>query len=1152
MRAVLVATALLPALTAAQARISAVEEEGGTVLGRVCRDLDGDGACGEGEPGIAGARILLDGGQVAIADSDGRYHLLNVPGRIAEPGRSAYGGHIVALESAPGEPRLRRSFELAPGGAVRVDLAVPAPREVAAVPLRPADRAAPEAPRLEAAALVWILSGRAPPGSSMEVDGKPARVEPDGTWFAAVRLHPHANGFGLAVAEPDGRLSLHHQVIHWAPRQEGGDLVVPEPPVLLATVALPRGGEARGRDLVLRGVVAEGVRLAIAGEPVRPSPSGAFETAVPFPTGEGTLSVEARQDGRASSASPRIRFERIGGALAAIADLELSAGPSGTRLAGRGAVAGRGVLGPFEGAAGVDLDDRDRSLSDLLRPRDPLAAEHQLSPARSVPTAGDDAAADDANAPRGRIYAHVTAPGGRLDLGAYRPGLTGQELGRYDRSLFGGKIQGRGDAGPVWLEGTFFGAVLEGDSGQTGPPVPAHDVLPATGGSLYYLSHGEVVAGSEALRVEWRDRLTALAVDQRALVRGADYEIDYLSGRVLLARPLASAAGPASVTTGDPLSAAQATLLADYSHAAQAGREDVAGGRAAAGIGPFRIQGAYASEDRAGPGYSLASASAALDLGTPFLLRAEAARSRGAAFAQAGAGFSGSSDGGVVHAGPDPAALPQGDRDAWHLEGHGEAGGARYAAWWRERPRGYSDSSHLETQDALERGASARWAGGGVEVSALYAEVHGADPRDPAGLGALAQREVRGRAAYALSDVTFTAEALGSEATASGQDGSQTSAGIRADWRTSPGLTLGAAYHQSLARQGSGPAAVDSTYGGLDARLSGKEGSLSAQAGWGPGLGPRLLVGGERSGPGELTYGTFSVDPDAPSLVRESVSAFGVRRTEGSAEIFSEEQFARDALGIRASRVSGVALEVLPGLRLSARAEAGDRLLLDGSTASRRALGGTAAWIGRALRLAGRGEVREDGGLRQTVAGATAEWRATERLRLSGLGTWTRTLGDPSASSLDAVVGCAWRGEKVLLLAKVAAVSDRRPGGAARDAGLASLAATLDISRAVAVGLGASYGANRFAGARQDLAAGSVRATVRIAGPLDAAAEYARRQLLRGTSPGWLDAGRLEAGWALGGGRLALGYNLFGFSGTGVDPAGDDRGRAYLRAELVY
>jgi hypothetical protein len=33
---------------------------------------------------------------------------------------------------------------------------------------------------------------------------------------------------------------------------------------------------------------------------------------------------------------------------------------------------------------------------------------------------------------------------------------------------------------------------------------------------------------------------------------------------------------------------------------------------------------------------------------------------------------------------------------------------------------------------------------------------------------------------------------------------------------------------------------------------------------------------------------------------------------------------------------------------------------------------------------------------------------------------------------------------------------------------------------------------------------------------------------------------------------VALGYNLFGFAGTGVDPADETRGRVYLRAELVY
>jgi hypothetical protein len=1149
----LAALALLPTLAeaqAAQVRISPVEDVGGTVVGRVCEDRDGDGRCSEDEPGVAGARVILEGGQVAQTDSDGRFHFLEVPARLLLPGRAAYGGHVVAVEGAPGEPRVRRHFELAPGGTARVDLALP-PAAVAAPPrLEPPIRSRPAGGRRNGQALAWILSGSVAPGSAVEVNGAPARVDDSGIWSAEVALEPRENGFGVVVVEPGGRLALYHLVVHLVPRRDGGDLVVPRAPELLAAVGLPPPGQAaKGLALTLRGTVSPGVSLKVGEAEVRPGPAGAFQTRAAIPPGESALSFEARRGTERVATIGKLRFEREGGAVAGLADLELSVG-SKALLTGRAALSARGVWKGIEGEAGIDVDDRDRQLAALLHPRDPGALEHQLSVERSFPTVGDEAVADDANAARGRIHARLSAPGFDLRAGAARPGMTGQELGRYDRALFGLKVSGEGGAGPLRLEGSVFGASPRADPGQVAPPRPAHDELSATGGSLFYLRRGDVVAGTEALRLEWRDPLTGLAVDQRALRRGIDYEIDYPSGRILLARPLPTAGGPPALATGDPFLAPRAVLLADYSFAADWGRDDAFGAKGAAAAGPLRLEAGVAGEDRSVGAYRLGTAGARLAIAPQLSVDLQLARSEGAAFAGPAPGFSRSLDGGISFAAP---VAPGSGANALHVAARGEAPGASYEAWWRERQKGFSDSSHLEALDARERGARAAWAGGGLELSGLYAERRGADPRDPAGMAPADDREIRARASYGLGEVRLTAEALESRVETPESRGEQASAGLRADWRLHPWLSLDASHHQSLWREGTGPAAEASTFSAVGAQMTLPEGALGVRGGWGPDLGPRVLFSGERTGEGETTYATFHLDPDAPDALRESVSAMGARQRQGGAELFTEEQFGRDPFGVRASRVAGASVEVARGVRLTASAETGKRLRLDGTEVARGAGGAGASLLVGPVRLALRGEMRKEGDDRQAFAGAAAEWRASPSLVVSGRGSWARTLAAAGDALLaSAVLGCAWRGEGLSLLGKVAAIAEQRPGSARRDTGLASLAGAIDLTRQIVLGLGAHLGLTRLLGGKEDLASGSARVGWRVGGPVDASFEYARRQALAGAQPDEVHAARLEAGWALGEGRVALGYNLFGFAGTGVDPADEARGRVYLRAELVY
>jgi hypothetical protein len=116
---------------------------------------------------------------------------------------------------------------------------------------------------------------------------------------------------------------------------------------------------------------------------------------------------------------------------------------------------------------------------------------------------------------------------------------------------------------------------------------------------------------------------------------------------------------------------------------------------------------------------------------------------------------------------------------------------------------------------------------------------------------------------------------------------------------------------------------------------------------------------------------------------------------------------------------------------------------------------------------------------------------------------------------------------------------------------VARAAGTAEAIARVELGVGAAIAIQEVADVRDDRLSGSARTRVRLAGPLDAAVEYARRAPLSGGRLGALDAVRAEAGLNARESRVALGYNLVGFGGDGLSPAADT-GRVYLRAQLVY
>jgi hypothetical protein len=298
-------------------------------------------------------------------------------------------------------------------------------------------------------------------------------------------------------------------------------------------------------------------------------------------------------------------------------------------------------------------------------------------------------------------------------------------------------------------------------------------------------------------------------------------------------------------------------------------------------------------------------------------------------------------------------------------------------------------------------------------------------------------------------------------------------------------------------------------------------------------------------------YGSVGADPAAAGRPGAVGSVLGASASAGGLEVFTEEAVAEDRLGLRAGRVVGVAASPSPGLRLAVSAERGERYLAGGARRARGSTGGSATWVAGPVRMSGRAEVISEGGQERWVTAANAAWFPAPALELSLRGLAASGGVDGlEAEDLDVAAGLAWRGRPWSVLATVARVLEARPSALRREAWLVGLATTGAIGARVRAGLAAHLALQQVGGVADDRVSGSLRLEVRVIGPVDVAAEYARRAALGHRLLGDLDAVRAEVGAGLGPVRLALGYVLVGYAGDGVTPD-EPSGRAFLRATLV-
>ncbi len=375
-------------------------------------------------------------------------------------------------------------------------------------------------------------------------------------------------------------------------------------------------------------------------------------------------------------------------------------------------------------------EDELHQLGDHLRRKDPQSLFRRLDPDRYYPVYGDDSTAQrDVNS-QGAFYVRLEWDQSLAMWGNFNTLFTGNEFAQYNRTLYGAQLIHRDTRltgfGDRKTEAYAFASEAATAFG--------HNEFIATGGSLYYLRDREVVEGSEKVWVEVRDRDSGRVLETQTYRVGADYDIDYIQGRIILNRPLSqvSRVGTGgSIIKDRPLDGNDVVLLVDYEYVpdAYSGQDITAGARGKAWLTDHvAVGGTVVNEERdVGRNYELRGVDATFKAGKGTYLKAEVAESRAT---QTEGGWV-SSNGGLSFGRIQNRANDRRKGTAQAIEGQvnlselsgGQTQG-RIQAWWKEREAGFSSARTDSNQLKQEVGVDAQWqASERVTLSARASEV---------------------------------------------------------------------------------------------------------------------------------------------------------------------------------------------------------------------------------------------------------------------------------------------------------------------------------------------------------------------------------------------------------------------------------------------
>jgi outer membrane protein OmpA-like peptidoglycan-associated protein len=534
----------------------------------------------------------------------------------------------------------------------------------------------------ERAAAHVLVSGRTDPGNRVEVDGDVIPVTQTGEFGKEVPLHVGENGIALVVRNPEGTLRVANLGVRVLDGADGGqDVVVVERIPDLSVALPPAASVLSSRDLRLSGRTRPGHRVWANAESLHVDHDGAFSGTVTLPEGKSNLkiAVEDAEGHRGEIDRPiDVRSKRL--FLVALADgvigkttgaaLGGAGGSEGVWTEGRvayhlkGWIAGRYLVTSA-------FDSRRREFGSLFSDLDDAGRDRllvNLDPDRLYPVYGDSSTVAYGAPGGGRFFLAVEGEALRASVGDFPISIDEVELAAFHRTLYGAQVHvGRRAESPnSGTSLTAFGAAAR--------HVHLRDEIRATGGSLYYLSHRDIVEGSLQVSLVVRDRDTGLPLARFRQQRGGDFLAKEVEGRLLFMRPIPSVWDDGSLVDSDRLHGHPVTIEVEYEARGSVGERAAVGGRLRQPIAPFLAVGGTLIQDEAGAAaYRLWSGDAEVKVGSHARIVGEVAESRGVA-----GGTFVSEDGGLSFADEDSAITRRGG--AWKVAADLDVGG------WLQKP----------------------------------------------------------------------------------------------------------------------------------------------------------------------------------------------------------------------------------------------------------------------------------------------------------------------------------------------------------------------------------------------------------------------------------------------------------------------------------
>ncbi|MFT3898214.1 MAG: hypothetical protein QM719_11065 [Thermomonas sp.] len=365
------------------------------------------------------------------------------------------------------------------------------------------------------------------------------------------------------------------------------------------------------------------------------------------------------------------------------------------------------LAGKYLITAQADTQNRPlENLFDGFAKADPQDVFRRLDPDLYYPTYGDDSSVYRDVDTMGRFYLRMDWDKNQALWGNFNTGFTDTEYGQYSRALYGAALSWRSRMANAWGDPM---TELRGFASEA-QTAPGHSEFIGTGGSLYYLRHTDILPGSDRIVLEVRDRTTGRVEQRIDLLRGADYEIDELQGRVLLTRPLAQVTREnlPTLTRDAPLDGFEQRLIVDYEWVPSDFDDDemTAGVRAKHWFGNHIGVGAtYVDENRAGEDYTLTSADVTLQAGKGTYLKLEHSHTESTSTP-----VFFSDNGGLSFTQLNPTGPREGDATSVEARANFQELGWTTqpwsaGAWWRQVDAGYSVSRYDTGADIEEYGA---------------------------------------------------------------------------------------------------------------------------------------------------------------------------------------------------------------------------------------------------------------------------------------------------------------------------------------------------------------------------------------------------------------------------------------------------------------